>query len=92
METIFGFVAGYIAGAQDGPEGLKRLRESLKAIMSSSEVRRLAGEALTVGEAVARRAASQGMGGLGGSVGGVTDMLVRRATAAVAKPDGSRAA
>lgn len=92
METIFGFVAGYIAGTQDGPDGLKRLRASLKEIMNSAEVRRLAGEALTMGEAVARRAASQGLGSLGGSVGGVTDMVVHRVTAAVAKRDGSRAA
>jgi hypothetical protein len=41
---------------------------------------------------VARRASSQGLSGLGGSVGGVTDMLVHRATAAVARQDGSRAA
>ena len=26
METIIGFVAGYIAGCQDGPDGVKRLR------------------------------------------------------------------
>ena len=92
METIFGFVAGYLAGAQDGPEGLKWLRASLKAIVNSSEMRKLAGEALTIGESVARRAASQGLGGLGGSVGGVADVIIHRATAAVAKRDGSRAA
>ena len=90
METIFGFVAGYIAGAQDGPEGFKRLRESVRAIIGSPEVRRLAGEALTMGEAVARRAASQGLGSLGGQVGTVTDALVHRATAS-GRP-GSRAA
>jgi hypothetical protein len=89
METILGFIAGYIAGAQDGRAGLERLRTSLKAIASSPEVRRLAGEALSVAEIVARRAASQG---LGSSVSGVTDMLMDRANAVAGRRDSSRAA
>jgi len=32
METILGFVAGYLAGCRDGKDGVKRLRESLEAI------------------------------------------------------------
>jgi len=89
METIMGFVAGYLAGAQGGRDGLERLRTSLKAIRASPEARRLAAEALSLAEMVARRASSQG---LGGTVGGVTDMLVHRATAATTRRDGSRAA
>jgi len=92
METIMGFVAGYLAGAQGGRDGLERLRTSLKAIRASPEARRLAAEALSLAEMVARRASSQGLSGLGGTVGGVTDMLVHRATAATARRDGSRAA
>jgi hypothetical protein len=92
METVLGFVAGYLAGTQEGPDGLKRLRESVKAIMTSAEVRRLAGEALTLGEAVARQAASRGLGGLGGSVGEVADVLVHRAGAVMTGRERSRAA
>jgi hypothetical protein len=82
METIFGFVAGYLAGCRDGKDGAKRLRESFEAIVSSDEFRRLTGEALTVAEAAVRRAASsRGMPSLGGTVGTVTDILATRAEA-----------
>ncbi len=82
METLFGFVAGYIAGCNDGKDGIKRLRESAKAIMDSGEIRRLAGEAMTVAEAAVRRAAArQGFDNLSDTVGSVTDMLAHRAAA-----------
>jgi len=86
METIVGFVAGYLVGTREGRDGLERLRSSWNAIKTSPEVRRLAGEAVTVAEMAVRRASS---GGLGGTVGGVTDILVRRAVGA---REGSRAA
>jgi hypothetical protein len=89
METIVGFVLGYMAGARDGRDGLERLRTSLRAIRNSPEARKLATDALTVAEMVARRASSEG---LGGTVGGVTDVLTRRATAVVGRRAGSRAA
>jgi hypothetical protein len=82
METILGFVAGYLAGCRDGKDGVKRLRESLEAIASSPEVKRLAGEAMTMAEAVGRRAMSgRSFGSLTDTVGGVTDMLTHRAGA-----------
>jgi hypothetical protein len=89
METIVGFVAGYLVGTREGRDGLDRLRSSWQSIRTSPEVRRLAGEAVTVAEMVVRRASSSGLGGLGGAAGGVTDMLVRRAAGA---RDGTRAA
>lgn len=90
METILGFVAGYLAGCNDGKDGVKRLRESVQAIIESGEVRRLTGEAMVVAEAAVRRAASgKGFGSLSGTVGSVSDMLAHRA-AAVGK--GNRAA
>jgi hypothetical protein len=79
METILGFVAGYMAGSRDGKDGAKRLRESFEAIISSPEVRRLAGEAMTMAEAAARRATSGRS--LSDTVGTVTDMLAHRAGA-----------
>jgi hypothetical protein len=90
METIVGFVAGYLVGAREGREGLERLRSSWKAIRSSPEVRKLAGEAVTVAEMAFRRTSGRGnLGQLSGAVGEVTDMLVRRATGS---KSGSRAA
>ena len=75
METLIGFVAGYLAGCQDGQDGLKRLRASVEAIMKSDETKRVAAEAMSFAEIVVRRAAS------GRSLSGtVTDMLVRRAS------------
>jgi len=79
METIIGFVAGYIAGCQDGADGVKRLRSTAADIMNSGEVRRLMSEGMRL--LVSRAAASRSLGELSGTVGGVTDMLVRRASA-----------
>jgi hypothetical protein len=56
METVVGFVAGYLAGCRDGEEGLARLRESLKAIRDSPEARRMAGEAVALAGGVLQRA------------------------------------
>ncbi len=77
METLFGFVAGYLAGCQDGQDGLKRLRASVEAIMKSDETKRVAAEAMRFAEVVVRRAASGRS--LSGTVGSVTEMLVHRA-------------
>jgi hypothetical protein len=90
METIVGFVAGYLVGTREGREGLDRLRSSWKAIRTSPEMRKMATEALAVAEmAVRRTSGASGISGLSGAVGEVTDMLVRRAAAA---REGSRAA
>jgi hypothetical protein len=82
METLFGFVAGYLAGCKDGKDGVKRLRESVQTIMESGEFRRLTGEAMTMAEAAVRRAAEgRGFESLSGTVGTVSDMLAHRAGA-----------
>lgn len=82
METIFGFVAGYLAGCRDGKDGVSRLRESLQAILESDEVKRLAAEAMTMAEVTARRAISgRSLRSLSDTVGSVTDMLAQRAGA-----------
>lgn len=90
METLIGFVAGYIAGCQDGPDGVKRLRSTAGAIVSSDEFKRLSGEAMSFAQMFVQRAASRGnLGSLSGTVESVTDMLVHRASA---MGKGSRAA
>ncbi len=89
METILGFVAGYLVGTREGRDGLERMRSSWHSIRTSPEVRRLAGEAVTAAEMVVRRVSSGGFGGLGEAASGVTDVLVRRAAGA---REGTRAA
>ena len=80
METIVGFVAGYLVGTREGKDGLERMRSSLRSIRTSPEVRKLAADAISMVEATVRQ--RSGRAGIGGAVGNVTDMLVRRATAA----------
>jgi hypothetical protein len=75
METIIGFVAGYIAGSRDGRDGLERLRTSWRAIRTSPEVHRLVAETVVVAESALRRAAS---GGLSGTVSTVGDLISSR--------------
>jgi hypothetical protein len=87
METIIGFVAGYLAGCQDGPDGVKRLRSTAEEIMKSDEVKRLTAEAMSFAGVLVRRAASgRSLGSLSETV---TDMLGHRASAL---GKGSRAA
>ncbi len=81
METLIGFMAGYIAGCKDGQDGVKRLRATAASILSSDEVRRLTAEAMSfAGVAVRRAASGRSLTGLSGTVGTVTDMLVHRAS------------
>jgi hypothetical protein len=93
METFIGFVVGYLVGTREGRDGLERMRSSWKSIRTSPEVRKLATEAISVAEMTVRRGSGHsrisGLGGLSGAVSEVTDMIVRRATAA---REGSRAA
>ena len=78
METIIGFVAGYLVGVSGGRDGLQRARSSWQAIRTSPEVRRLVTEGVVVAQAAAGRASR---GGLGGVIGGVADVLAARAAA-----------
>jgi hypothetical protein len=79
METLIGFVVGYLVGAKEGKGGLERLKVSVNSILASPEARRLVAEAMTVAEPFARKASSAGLGGLGGTV---VRQLVSRAAAA----------
>ncbi len=76
METLFGFVAGYLAGCKDGQDGLKRLRASVEAIMKSDEAKRVTAEAMSFAGVAVRRAASGRS--LSGTVGTVAEVLAHR--------------
>ena len=65
METFIGFVAGYLVGSREGKAGLERLKTSWNAIRTSPEVRKMAGDAMSVAEQMVRRAP---VGGIGGTV------------------------
>lgn len=82
METVIGFVVGYLVGAREGKGGLERLKTSVQSIMASPEARRLLGEAMQMAEPVARRASSAGLGNIGGIGGTVVRELVSRAAGA----------
>jgi hypothetical protein len=79
METLIGFVVGYLVGAKEGKGGLERLKVSLTAIASSPEARKLFGEALSMAQPVVQRASSGGLSNLGGLAGPVVKQLVNRA-------------
>ena len=79
METVIGFVVGYLVGSSEGKGGLERLKASVSAIVASPEAHRLIAEAMSVAEPMARRASSAGLSGFGGIGGSVVRQLVNRA-------------
>jgi hypothetical protein len=79
METLIGFVVGYLVGAKEGKGGLERLKVSVTSILASPEARRLVGEAMAVAQPVVQRASSVGLGGIGGTV--VKELVNRAASA-----------
>ena len=60
METMIGFAAGYLTGAQEGREGLDRLRTSLRAIARSPEARRIATDAVAAASSIVGRGSARG--------------------------------
>jgi len=68
METIIGFIAGYLTGVSQGREGMERARKSLDAIRTSPEVRRMAGDGVGLAQAILGRVAKNGLSGLAGGV------------------------
>lgn len=68
METIIGFLAGYLIGSREGKQGLERLRSSARAIINSPEVRRMAGEALSLAEQVTHGTPAPSVGAVGGNI------------------------
>jgi hypothetical protein len=76
METLIGFVAGYLVGTRQGRDGLAKARESWEAIRRSPEVHRL----VRMGASVAGDAARRVLGGGAGAVlTGAVEAIARRA-------------
>jgi hypothetical protein len=68
METVIGFIIGYLVGSREGKDGIVRLRTSADAIMHSPEVRRLTAQAITIAESATKEASSRGLGSIGATV------------------------
>lgn len=79
METLIGFVVGYLVGSREGKEGMERLKTSVSSIIGSAEARRMLAEAVAVAEPIARRASSTGLATMGGLGGTVVRQIVNRA-------------
>lgn len=80
METLIGFVAGYMVGAKEGKGGLERLKVSLRAIATSPEAHKMFGDAMAMAEPILKKATGAGLSNLGGIGGSVVKQLVDRAT------------
>ena len=63
METIVGFVAGYLVGTREGKAGLERLKASWRGITSSPEVRKMASDAIVMAEQIVKRVPAGGISG-----------------------------
>ena len=72
METIIGFLAGYLVGAREGKAGLERLKTSVNAIRSSPEVRKMASDAMVLAEQMVRRVPGGDISGAVATHAGVT--------------------
>ncbi|MGQ0846680.1 MAG: hypothetical protein ACT4QF_21370 [Sporichthyaceae bacterium] len=54
METVVGFVVGFLVGSREGKEGVAKIVESWGAIRESAQVKNLIGTALGLALPVAR--------------------------------------
>jgi hypothetical protein len=70
METMIGFIAGYLVGTGHGRAGLAKVRSSVEAIRTSPELRRLAADGAGIAGVVLKQATRRGMAGAFGEVTG----------------------
>ena len=56
METVIGFIAGYLVGTSQGRAGLAKVRSSVEAIRTSPELRRLAADGAGIAGVVVKQA------------------------------------
>jgi hypothetical protein len=84
MEALLGFAVGYLMGARDGREGLRRVLDSWEAISRSDEFRGLVATALTVGGRVAREGLTRSGPTVASTVAGL--LLDRARDALVGRP------
>ena len=61
MGVMIGFVLGYVVGTRSGAEGFEEMTDAIKSILSSSELKEIAGGAIGMLADVVK----QGTGALG---------------------------
>ena len=75
METIVGFVIGYLVGVREGPNGLDRMRTSVQSIRESQELRELAAGAAAFAVPIIKQVVA---GGGGAVLRGAYDTVAHR--------------
>lgn len=76
METLIGFMVGYVVGTRQGRDGLRTVRQSVDAIRHSPEVRELLSGGVSVAGGMAKQLLS---GGAGPMIANVVDTVSRKA-------------
>lgn len=89
METLIGFVIGYMVGTRQGRDGLQKTRESFDAIRSSPEVRQLVATGASIAGSTMKKLLS---GGAGPMLGGVVEAVSRKANEMMGDGEDHRAA
>jgi hypothetical protein len=64
METLVGFMVGYLVGTRQGRDGMRRTRESFDAIRTSPDVRQLVATGAAIAGSTAKQLLSGGAGPL----------------------------
>jgi len=77
METIIGFVIGYLVGVREEPGGLDRMRTSVRSIRESPQLRELTAEAVAFAAPIVRHVVA---GGGGAVLRTAIDTVTGRAT------------
>ena len=79
METLIGFVVGYVVGSRQGRDGLRRAWQSVDAIRSSPEVHEVVKAGRSIAATTARRVLS---GNAGSMLAEAVDALAHKANEA----------
>lgn len=89
METLIGFVIGYVVGTRQGRDGLAKARESVDAIRTSPEVRQLVATGASIAGGTLKQLLS---GGAGPMLSGVVEAVSRKANEMLGDTEDRRAA
>ncbi|KAA2263404.1 hypothetical protein F0L68_10255 [Solihabitans fulvus] len=90
MQTLIGFVVGYLLGTSHGRNGVKKTLDSIEAIRNSDEVRQLVRAGVSVAGTAAKRVMN---GGAGAMLHDAVEAFARRAAETTSSdPERRRAA
>ena len=89
METVIGFVVGYLVGTRQGRDGLRKARDSFDAIRTSPEVQQLVSTGMSIAGSTMKQLLS---GGAGPMISGVVEAVSRKANEMMGDTGDRRAA